>query len=319
MKRLTFLVLTDHSGHSDQNSLYSLVNTLVADPRSARVDVASRGDARNADFFRGAGAQVGGITVEDELVYTPDGAAFKAGTDLLSPIEYDVIWLRLPHPIPQAFFANLETHAPTVPPLIVNDPAGIETTSTKAFLTNFPEWTPPTRLVYTREQAEAFAREHPIVLKPLRAFGGHGILRLDHPEDARKVSFDEPYLAMKFLENVSQGDKRILVVNGKIMAASLRIPRAGEWLCNVARGGTSVSAGIEPEEETMIAALAPELLGRGICFAGIDTLVNDDGKRVLSEINTLSIGGFPQAEVQTGRPILQQTIDEFFSYCYDRL
>ena len=319
MKRLTFLVLTDHSGHSDQNSLYSLVNTLVADPRSGRVDVASRGDERNADFFRGDGAQVWGIAVDRELVYSPNGAAFQLGVHELAPLEYDVIWLRLPHPIPEAFFINLATNVPGIPPLIVNDPAGIETTSTKAFLTNFPEWTPPTRLVHTREQAEAFTREHPIVLKPLRAFGGHGILRLDRPEDARKVSFEEPYLAMKFLKNVSQGDKRILVVNGKIMAASLRVPRPGEWLCNVARGGTSVSADIDPEEESMIAALAPELLGRGICFAGIDTLVDDGGKRVLSEINTLSIGGFPQAEVQTGRPILQQTIDEFFSYCYDRL
>ena len=319
MKRLTFLVLTDHSGHSDQNSLYALVNTLVADPRSARVDVASRGDAQNADFFRGAGAQVRGITVEDELLYTPEGKAFSAGTHSLKPEDYDVIWLRLPHPISENFFANLKSQATTAPPLVVNDPEGIETTSTKAFLTNFPQWTPPTLLVHTREEAEDFTRKHPIVLKPLRAFGGHGILRLDHPEDARKISFDEPYLAMKFLKNVSQGDKRILVVNGRILAASLRVPRPGEWLCNVARGGTSVSAEIDPEEESMIAALAPELLGRGICFAGIDTLVDDNGKRVLSEINTLSIGGFPQAEVQTGRPILQQTIDELFSYCYDRL
>ena len=319
MKRLTFLVLTDHSGHSDQNSLYALVNTLVADPRSARVDVASRGDAQNADFFRGDGAQVWGITVDEELVYTTDGAAFRTGTHPLSPRDYDVIWLRLPHPIAEAFFPNLETNAPDIPPLIVNDPEGIETTSTKAFLTHFPEWTPPARLIHTREEAEDFTRQHPIVLKPLRAFGGHGILRLNHPDDARQVSFDEPYLGMKFLKNVSQGDKRILVVNGKIMAASLRIPRPGEWLCNVARGGTSITAAIDPEEESMVAALAPELLGRGICFAGIDTLVDDDGKRVLSEINTLSIGGFPQAEVQTGRPILQQTIDEFFSYCYDRI
>ena len=319
MKRLSFLVLTDHSGHSDQNSLYALVNTLVADPRCSRVDVASRGNAANADFFSGVGAQVMGFAVGDALHYSPDGGGFAGRGRNLALREYDVIWLRLPHPIPDAFFGNLASRIPSAPPLVVNDPEGIATTSTKAFLTRFGEWTPPTRLVHSESEARAFAREHPIVLKPLRAFGGLGILRIDRPDDPIRADFSEPYLAMKFLRNVSQGDKRILVVNGKILAASLRIPPAGEWLCNVARGGRSVAAEVSPEEAAMVAAIGPELTARGICFAGIDTLVDDDGKRVLSEINTLSIGGFPQAEVQSGRPILQLAIDELFSYCYDRI
>ncbi len=315
MKRLNFLILTDHSGHSEQNSLYALVNTLARDLRCARVDLASRGTAGNGAFFAGAGTQVRGFTVAERLAFRSDGAAFREAPGSFDPQEYDVVWLRLPHPVSDDFFTYLGT---LTGPLVVNRPEGIVQTGNKSFLRNFPDLTPPVRLVASEEEARAFAREFPIVLKPLRAYGGHGIVRLDHPDGEFAADWSKPYLAMKFLPNVSRGDKRILLVNGKILAASLRVPAPGEWLCNVAQGGTSVAADIDPEEREIVRHLAPELLRHGICFAGIDTLVNDVGVRVLSEINTLSIGGFPQAEVQTGRPILQLAIDELFDFCYAR-
>ncbi|NJB86179.1 glutathione synthase [Lewinella marina] len=321
MKRLTFLVLTDHSGHSDQNSLYALINTLVEDPRAARVDVASRGDEVNRPFFQGDGARVQGFSVKAGLHYSPEGYAFRGTLRELDPADYDVVWLRLPHPVSDRFFDHLVHRLADCAPIVVNDPAGIRATSTKSFLTNFPDWTPPTRLVHSPVEVADFAAEHPIVLKPLRAYGGQGIVRVDQPRQEVEHLFTNgvtTYLAMKFLRNVSEGDKRILVVNGRILAASLRIPPPGEWLCNVAQGGRSVAAEVTPREEAMVEALKPHLLDHGICFAGVDTLVDDDGQRVLSEINTLSIGGFPQAESQTRRPILQQAIDELFSYCYER-
>lgn len=315
MTPLSFLVLTDHSGHSSQNSVYSLVNTLVADPRCAHVDIASRGNVSNHAFFGGGATQVQGFRVPATGIhYQATGDAFLEADTLLDPGRYDVIWLRLPHPVAMEQLISLTAGA-----LVVNDPRGIAETGDKSFLLNFPTLTPPVKLVHSIPETRDFAHQFPLVLKPLRAYGGQGIVRVDGPDDTIDLDFTEPYLAMKFLKNVSEGDKRILVVNGKILAASLRLPAAGEWLCNVARGGTSIGADITPEEEFMIATLAPELLSRGICFAGVDTLLNDDGKRVLSEINTLSIGGFPQAEAQTGLPILQQTIDELFSYCYDRI
>ncbi|MEL7221577.1 MAG: hypothetical protein AAGJ93_09680, partial [Bacteroidota bacterium] len=58
----------------------------------------------------------------------------------------------------------------------------------------------------------------------------------------------------------------------------------------------------------------PRLQEAGVLIYGVDTLMGDDGKRVLSEINTLSIGGFPQAEAQSGRPIISQTIELLFNY-----
>ena len=82
----------------------------------------------------------------------------------------------------------------------------------------------------------------------------------------------------------------------------------------MAAGGSSVPSDPTKEEFEMVEKLALPLLANGILIAGIDTLVDDDGKRVLSEINALSIGGFPQAEQQTGRPILQQTVDAIIDY-----
>lgn len=318
MSPLSFLVLTDHSGHSDQNSVYSLITTLVGDRRCAGVDIASRGNPANASFFLGGGARVQGSSVKQSLQYRTDGRQFLENTRSLDPEDYDVVWLRLPHPVDPRFFRYLRGLGPQPNPLIVNDPDGIEHTSTKAFLLDFPELTPPTRLVSDREQIAEAAARHPIVLKPLREYGGKGIVRVDSPDAIPDLDLKEPYLAMKFLKNVNQGDKRILVVNGTILAASLRLPAPGGWLCNVAQGGRSIASGVEPEERAIVKDLAPALRRHNICFAGVDTLVGDDGKRVLSEINTLSIGGFPQAEKQTARPVLQQTIDQLFSYCYER-
>lgn len=133
-------------------------------------------------------------------------------------------------------------------------------------------------------------------------------------QDLKSYIETEGFLAMEFLKNVTQGDKRILVVNGQILASSLRLPTENSWLCNVAQGGRSVPAEATPEEIKIIETISPKLLEAGILIFGADTLVDNNGKRILSEINTLSIGGFPQAEKQTGKPILQQTIDGIMNY-----
>ena len=119
---------------------------------------------------------------------------------------------------------------------------------------------------------------------------------------------------MKYLKNVSKGDKRILVVGGQIMASSLRIPAVGSWLCNVSQGGKSVKSEVTMEEEDIVNTISPSLIAEGILIFGVDTLEDDDGKRILSEVNTLSVGGFPQAQKQSQRPIIKMTIDKIFKY-----
>ena len=123
---------------------------------------------------------------------------------------------------------------------------------------------------------------------------------------------------MKYLKNVKQGDKRIVVVNGQILGASLRLPADNSWLCNVAMGGSSNITQVEKEEEEIIRIINPTLSDKGIVMYGVDTLVGDDGKRVLSEINTTSIGGLPQIAAMNNLPLLERAIDLIWEFYNDK-
>ena len=190
------------------------------------------------------------------------------------------------------------------------------------------------RLVTSVEEILEFAKKFPIVLKPLRDYGGKGILRIGGEKlDDGSTEYDttqyltslkpiienEGFLAMKFLKNVDEGDKRILVVDGEVLASSLRLPAENSWLCNVAQGGRSVPTEVTQEELRIVDEVAPRLKEEGVLICGIDTLVDDDGKRVMSEVNTLSVGGFPQSQMQTGRPVIKKTIESILNHaCSER-
>jgi len=323
------LVLTNHSSHTKENSVYSLVNTIKGHPQCGHLFVASRGNSKNDSFFNSAAkTPIYAHKIEEKFEYQE---ADKSDLVLKAkPIEYgdfDIIFLRLARPLSDEFLIWLQQSFPDK--IIINNPQGIIKTSSKEYLLNFPELCPEMQLVSSIEEIKNFTKKYKTVLKPLRDYGGRGILMIDGDEvdlGTEKVSLDDylhtlqqnleqsPYLAMKYLKNVSQGDKRILVVNGKIMASSLRLPPEGSWLCNVAQGGSSVQSEVTKEEEEIVEAISPNLLEKGIVFCGVDTLVNDEGKRVLSEINTMSIGGFMQSDAQTGKPVLKDSIKEFFKY-----
>ena len=185
------------------------------------------------------------------------------------------------------------------------------------------------KLCYSIKEIQDFAQHFPIVLKPLKEYGGKGLLRMENgniqyrEEVFPAESFlkeqeayiqENGYLAMKFLKNVGMGDKRIIVMGGEILAASLRLPAEGSWLCNVAQGGSTQPSEADPEERRIIEIIAPRLESEGVFIYGVDTLVDDDGKRILSEINTLSVGGFADIEAQTGKPIVKQAIDKIINY-----
>lgn len=322
------LVLTDHRGHSTENSIYALLQQMRIHPRCVEIMIASRGAKLNDAFFRDPSSEIlYAAPVTSDFAFSKAGQIMLNGQVQVYPHEFDVVFLRLPRPVTDQFLLQLEeVFAGQV---IINRPSGIVRTSNKAFLLELSEVCPPIRLVHSVAEVLAFAQEFPIVLKPLREYGGKGIIKIkgNQLDDGSRIHDADSYLqemapvlqtegmlAMQFLKNVSQGDKRIIVVDGNIMAASLRLPAQGSWLCNVAQGGTSIATGITAEEEAIIATIQPQLAAAGILIYGTDTLVDDQGKRVLSEINTLSIGGFPQAEKQQGRPIIQPTINKIFRY-----
>ncbi len=315
------LILTDHTNHSKENALYSLASKLSQHKEVTRVDVASRKLKENFNFFDsnvGSNLWVTNISQNfkfshrNNLLDTFDGKA-----DLES---YAFIWLRLPPPVNKKTLQFF--HEVFKEKVIINDPIAIYETGSKAFLLNFEEVCPPMQLCKSFIDIEHFSHAFPIVLKPLREYGGRGILKIENkPRPESKNSYtllefaelynENPieYLAVKYLKNVKQGDKRIIVIDGKVMGASLRLPAENSWICNAAMGGSSFQTEIETEEFKIVETLDPIMSSKGIVMYGIDTLVGDDGKRLLSEVNTTSIGGLPQIAHLNGQPLVEEGID----------
>lgn len=324
--KIDLLVLTDHAGHSSENSLYALLRAFRRNEDCGRLDIASRSHRFNKAFFEGAAdSRLMVSPVDESFSFDESGIHLSKKQKAGDLGNYNIIFLRLPPPLKSGFLNSLKLRFDDR--RIVNRPSGIMETSSKAFLLQFPDLCPPMHLCRNREDVLYFARDQDIVLKPLNEYGGKGILRvsgkevndggesfpLDHFFEQWDKSRTE-YLGMKYLKNVGMGDKRVLVVNKKIMGASLRLPAKGSWLCNVAQGGEARGADVDERERKMARRLSDVLYDKGVAMFGFDTLVGDDGQRMLSEINTTSIGGIMQMESQSGSPVLKETALGLFDY-----
>lgn len=324
--KLNMLVVTDHSTHSDTNSVYQLSRALLHDPRCGTIWVCSKGNQQNSAFFEGLpDAEIYAPEVTVLFTFEASGSYFQQTVTPLVRERIDVILVRMPQPVDPAFLFSLESIVP--PHHIINSPAGIVETATKAFLMDVSYLCPDPLICHSMREALELSRQKEIVLKPMHSYGGRGIVRLstDHcwnenecmPLDQLSSFLSDdhfPMLAMKFLKNVTQGDKRTIVANRQILGSALRLPAPGSWMCNVAQGGSAVLAEADEDEHIIQEILTPILFRKGVVIFGFDTLVDDDGRRVLSEINTLSIGGLMPLQEMSGRPILKRTAELLWDY-----
>lgn len=327
------LILTDHLTHTKENSFYALTNELQKHSLVDQLDIASRGNTANHDFFYALNSyELNVASPTKKIKFKQSGKQFTKHTQTRSLVDYDFIFLRLPRPIPLGFFHFLgrffdEKH-------IINRPSGIAETSNKSFLLQVQHLCPPIKLCRTMTDIQQFQQQFPIVLKPLEDYGGKGIVKVQDDfiyhgkemqalftyEQELQKQFDRGgYLAMRFMKNVGQGDKRVLVVNGNIIGASLRLPPKDSWICNAAQGGSSHQAIADEQEQWIAEELHKILAPKGIGIFGMDTLVDDNGKRILSEVNTLSIGGIKQIQKQSKTPIVKRTADELMQFAIQQL
>ncbi len=316
--KLNLLVVTDHTTHAESNSVYHLCHALSKDPRCKEIWVCSRGIPLNHEFFQGdPHSDIFAAPVKHEFEFKTADDYLNQRSTLLEPKEIDVILIRMPQPLNPVFLKSLESIVP--PHKIINSPKGIIETSNKAFLLELAHLCPEPLLCSNLQQAMDLSQHTEIVLKPLYSYGGRGILRLsadycwraDERYPIGEVSSiltesQFPMMALKFLKNVTQGDKRTIIVNQKILGSALRMPAPGSWVCNVAQGGHAVHSHADEDEMIIERYLTPLLLQKGVVIYGFDTLVNDEGRRVLSEINTLSTGGLLPLEQLSGRPVVRE-------------
>ena len=183
--------------------------------------------------------------------------------------------------------------------LVVNDPAEVRNAPEKIFVTQFPDLMPETLITRDREEIRRFQREFgDIIVKPLYGNGGAGVFRLGAGDqnlsslvELFEQAFPEPFIAQRYLADVRQGDKRIILVDGEPVGAINRVPGEDEARSNLHVGGRAEAVAMSEREREICARIGPELRHRGFVFVGIDVIGG-----LMTEINVTSPTGVREVQ-----------------------
>ncbi len=196
--------------------------------------------------------------------------------------------------------------------LVVNDPVHVRNAPEKLFVTHFPELMPPTLITSDKREVEAFRAEHrDIIVKPLFGNGGAGVFHIG-PEDENLNAllelftdlYREPIIVQRYLPEVRQGDKRIILIDGRPAGAINRIPPKGEARSNMHAGGRPEKAELSTREIEICEAIGPTLQERGLIFVGIDVIGD-----YMTEINVTSPTGLQEIDRFDGACLEEQIWD----------
>ena len=212
--------------------------------------------------------------------------------------DFDVILVRQDPPFDMNYLTTtyfLEKIKDLV--LIVNDPSNIRNCPEKLFVTNFPNLTPPTIISSNLEIIKEFHKEHKkIILKPLYSFGADGVILIDESSQNLASNFEmmqklykTPLIAQKFLEEISDGDKRIFLLDGEPIGAVARVAQKGEIRSNLHIGGSAQKAQLTNRDLEICREISPHLKKLNLLLVGIDVIGD-----YLTEINVTSPTCIPE-------------------------
>ncbi|PTA51258.1 glutathione synthase [Shewanella morhuae] len=220
---------------------------------------------------------------------------YELGEAVDTPMsELDVILMRKDPPFDTEFIyaTYMLERAEEQGVLIVNKPQSLRDANEKLFTAWFSEFTPETIVTRDAKRIRAFHQaKGDIILKPLDGMGGTSIFRVKQDDPNLGViietltSYGQQYaMAQAFIPEITQGDKRILVVDGEPVPYALaRIPMKGETRGNLAAGGSGVAQPLSDSDWAIARAIGPELKKRGLIFVGLDVIGDK-----LTEINVTS-------------------------------
>ena len=229
--------------------------------------------------------------------------------------ELDVILMRIDPPFDMEYIYTtyLLEMAEKQGCLIVNRPASLRDANEKLFATHFPQCCTDVLVSRSPDKLRNFVHKfQDVILKPLDGMGGQSIFRVS-PGDANlsviletMVNFGQhTVMAQKFIPEITQGDKRILMVNGEAIPYTLaRIPAKGETRGNIAAGGTGKAMHITKREQWIADQVGPTLKKMGILFAGLDVIGD-----YLTEINVTSPTCIREIDAQFNLDIAGQLMD----------
>jgi len=229
--------------------------------------------------------------------------------------ELDVVLMRKDPPFDMEFIyaTYLLERAEAEGLAVINRPGSLRDANEKVFTAWFPECCPPTLVTRSLADLQAFLDEQQtIVLKPLDGMGGVSIFKVSTDDPNRNVIFETLTaqgtrfaMAQRFLPEITEGDKRILMIAGEPVDYGLaRIPTGGDIRGNLAAQAKGVGVPLTDRERWICAQVGPELVRRGLVFVGLDVIGG-----YLTEINVTSPTCIRELEDHFGINIAGQLLD----------
>lgn len=249
---------------------------------------------------------------EIEVMDNPEGWFRFLGQRTTDLADLSVLLMRKdpPFDVEYIYTTHLLEQAARQGCLVVNQPQSLRDCNEKLFTLQFPHCCPPSRVTRRAEDLRAFlAEQGEIVLKPLGSMGGESVFRVRAEDPNLSVIIEtltaqgrHYTLAQRYLPEIAQGDKRILMLDGEPVPFALaRIPAPGETRGNLAAGGRGEGRPLSPRDRWIAAQVGPELRRRGILFAGLDVIGD-----FLTEINITSPTCIRELDAQFGLDIAAQ-------------
>ena len=229
--------------------------------------------------------------------------------------DFDAIIMRKDPPFDSEYFyaTHLLSQAEREGAKVFNKASALRDHPEKLAIMEFPQFIGPTLVTRSAEAIKAFHAEHKdIILKPLDGMGGMGIFRvgadgmnLGSIIETLNLDGAQSVMVQKFLPDIAQGDKRVLIIGGKPVPFCLaRIPQGGEVRGNLAAGGKGVAQPITDNDRSIAEAIGPILAARGLLLIGLDIIGTS-----VTEINVTSPTCFQEIFDQTGCDVASIFID----------
>ncbi len=265
------------------------------------------------DLFITHGAPAARVRRVEVTRGDPHYTLFEERTEPLT--WFQAVFMRADPPVDLSyiFATHILSLLDATPTWVMNSPRGLREANEKLYILNFPNIVAPTLVTSSIAQLKLFMDElgGEMIIKPLDGCGGAGVFHL-HRRDRNVNALLEMVtanghrlmMAQRYLPEIRQGDKRLILLDGKPLGAVLRVPREDEHRGNIHVGGTCVRASLTPRDHLIIETLAPRLRRDGLFFVGLD-IIGD----YLTEVNVTSPTGIQEINTLNGSHLESQVID----------
>ncbi|WP_032523950.1 glutathione synthase [Prochlorococcus marinus] len=235
--------------------------------------------------------------------------------DCIPLAEFNCIWMRKDPPVNEAYLyaTHLLEVAERKGVKVINKPSSLRAWNEKLGALRYSHLMAPTIVASKVKDLINFANiNNEVVIKPLGGKGGQGVIRINKNSPGIKsiieliTSQEElPVMMQKFIPEVIEGDKRIIIVNGEAIGSINRIPQGGDFRSNLAMGGKAEPTLLTEKEKSICAELSQHFKDEGLFFVGIDVI-----NGMLSEINVTSPTGLREIENLSNKSVSEEVIEK---------